>query len=1392
MSPTATCAYSPATVRQALDAKRYETARRQCLALLSGRHDDALCWLLHEALCRLGDIPAALDVLGRIDCENDDGRLAVLLAFAEDYTRFSAYDFYRGSASERAGLTGDEYEAHIRRKAGEYLEQAGRFATTEARRARMAATLRRCGQAEQAEALAPTAPAPVPVPAQHPPATGSVQGMLRFPDGTPVRRATVTLGLHVDTRDADPWSYLLPEMHYRPVIGEQRALTTTTDDDGRYHLPDVPVGRHEFLAVTLDPLVCAIPTRFLAHGIAVAAGQATTLHCTVAEWESAPARALAQPFPEQFTRGGITYQRVLLQEMRNPFAFDFPRQFVTLPLPADAPEEAATLLLLSSEEERTPVPFQLLAGRSIGFFAALPGMTDRCYALYRATAGLAEPFAALPPLTLRPEAGEQTAVLESGVASFRLPYGTGAGAVAPLLAVRGVDGVWRGEGRWRLPAGVEIAGHTTETLAAGPLRAIVRVSYAFTDGHAAAFTFTADRDEPYLLVHEVSSDIPAGAFEFSLREFSGGRGFLHWKPECGDRHWRTLAAEAAELARLQESIPWWIPPHGFGYAMTADGLAGEDYLGVFTVRRGEWIDRKFAALTQGPGDDNRELDWPYLEMIGSTISMITAHTDASGDAFFRFAAFDGERQWGVLVSSLARNDGPIKEISLVQHKVSSPCLQEFCTWTLDAPDAIIRPALIAQRDELIALREKKTAPMFARYWEEIVAGNIPGPVQGLRFAVDNDPLIAWRIKRNLVGLAPVCARMILYGRDYSDMYSPVGARAIAPWAEEFDLIAASGVFTPEEERTVRQFLLLMAHMYQQPDLMNWHYGARNANFEADRVGTVGTVGLAFRGHPDTAGFLAHVCERITRMLDIYCTPGSGKWYENPACYYFQSLKCYTTLAFQLDRYGVCAVTNIPRMKDFLRWGTLMLTPPSPHAYEQMCNAASDAEYREYEKVRRIAPIGDHAHLGPWIPEHYALMAKCYREVDPAFADTLLWAYQAGGMHGGYHGNIPLLFAVLREDDLTPVPPPPVPSRRLEGFGAVFHGRVGTPEEFYLLAKLGPGGYRFHRTEGSFLLFADGKPLVYDGGEAGETWRHSTLSFYDVHMPLAPGHIERFCTLPTLDFAQGVHPVALKPGEPVFLSDVCHHQLVPVAYHRYAEPDPADVRAFLWVKDDYVIVYDDLHIDAAIPSHWHLQVVAEDETGTPQDGMRFRGRFGTDLQVLLPEQSFTACSVEPLTTTECNWPRDKQLFAMRHLQLTAAAARHYLAVLRPLPAGAAPVNATLLHRDGRMVGVRVMGEGIDDHVFLSRDDGEVLCDNIAFAGRYGAVLRRPDARTLALMSAGTLTQGADTLTSDGPAVSLRYAGGTITLSACGEGTISVVIDGQRWEQTLWGETVEKLF
>ncbi|MDD4059783.1 MAG: hypothetical protein PHW08_03645 [Kiritimatiellae bacterium] len=1334
-----------AAIRQALDDQRFETARRMCLSALDrprrGRSAQDVRLLLHEALSCLGDIKAAQGVLEDFRSRDPDERLHLALLLAEDYHKLAAYDFYRGSVESAQGLTGDEYADKYEALADQAFSSAIALADTPIRKQRVAAVMRRTKRQSQADALAPlsTPESPAPI---IPAGRGAIVGRLTCADGTPVRNATVTLGFPQAVSHPDPRGYLgrgIGGGIESRFHGEQITRTVATDDLGVFRLDDLPSQRYPYLAVSLDPDAFDVAVHFFGRDIDVPANGAALCDGLVEDWASAPEKPVDNPFPEQRTLEGASWHRIATWTLRNPFHFAFPRQFVAMPRRDDTVGRQVVLLTSDAVDELKPV--QALSDGTLGFFLDLPERTDRVAAIYAresSAAGGPAPEPSRPTLDFRVAADGLTAVIDTGRAMFRIAAGEGVEAIAPLLAVRGEDGLWRGAGRLLLPGHVAIAKRATTIVEQGALLLRVEVAYGLSTGETVRFEMTAHAGEAYLLVRETTVPIDGLAFEFSLREFIGGRGFLHWTPEHGGRHWSTLEVRNLELARLQESVAWWIPPQGFGYAMTPDGLDAKDYVGVFTRRRGEWIDRAFERISQGPGDANRELDWPYPEMVGSTISMITAHTSDDGDAWFRFAGFDGERQWGVLVSTLARNDGPYKELSSVQHKVSSPRLQDFMTWRLHESDSLRRPMLLMTRDEIRGLRRKRRAPGFAAVWKKLVEGHQRGPSRGLRALLESDPALIWRLACEMRGEAPLRARMTLLGRDYADVYSPVGGRGITPFAEQYDLIAPTGVFRPDEEREIRAMLLLMGHLFMEEDFMNWRFNSRNANFEADRTDIVGTVGLAFRGNPDADGMVRHASELMERSLNVYCTPGSGKWYENPACYYIHAASCRLNLAFHLWNHGLMDVAAIPRLKDFLSWGPLLLTARYPHDYALLRDGCSFEAYEQAEKVRRIPPIGDHAKVGQWVSEFYALMAKAYQARDPGCAEFLRWAYQEGGSDGGHFSKFPLFFTAMDEGDLAPARPQTLASRRLEGFGAVFRGGFGTPDEFYLLFKQGPGGYRYHRTEGSFLLMAHGRPLVWDGGEAGETWRHSTLSFHDTHMPLAPGHVERFHSLSSVDFAQGVHPKALSPGDPVFLSDSCEHTLVDVAWERFREPDPADVRSVLWVKDQYVVVFDDLHLPPGTQTHWHVQMVGDSQEGSLVNGgdMRLHGRFGVDLQLLMPDLPPDAReTVAQVPTLEYNIP-PAECFAMRHVQVSMISPRRLFAVLRPLAPGGVPLAATVV--DGVL---RIQGEGVDDTLFLFRDPVHAACGDVRFAGRYGAVLKRPRHTTLVLLDGETIACGA---------------------------------------------------
>jgi hypothetical protein len=1369
------------SLRSALADNRYETARRIGLELVRVPETCTAenIHLLHDALVALADFQSARELLETRQEAFGNDVFQATLKLAEDFHILTGEGHYRLSAEARQGYSIDEYVERCRAHSAKKFQEIKSLSLSPAQEAQLDEALIRCKIKPCTAAQADTTPSP------ESSGNSGLCGRIFLPDGRPAGNILVTLGLKTEVLHVDPNTFFTHKMHYLPGVGEMKKVVATTADDGDFSFQNIPAGTHDYLAVTLDPETWEIPTRFVARAIDVAPGATLDLgDLHIKDWESAPASVAASPHPDRFEEGDSSWRKIAEWKLHNPFYYAFRRQLVSFALPeGNPPASELRVIVVPGKDEL----FQI-SGSELSVMIDLPARSDRAIAVY------AGPSVAVPPasaLRLVEESGSVWRI-DTGSASFRIA-GNVPNSAAPILGIKGADEIWRGSGRMVLPAGTTLLRQSTRVLEQGPLWLEVLIEYHLSCGRSYSQKLKAIGGEPYLLVHETSPELEGAAFELSLREFSGGRGFLHWTPEAGGHHWSTLESNEEMIARLPESVPWWIPPQGFGYAMTPGGLREQDYIAVFTIRRGEWIDRKFERLAQGPinrdGTPNHGLDWPFPEMVGSSISMITAHTSADGDAFFRFGMFEGERRWGLLASSLAQNDGPFKDLAAIQHANSSPRLQDFKDWHLDEPDRVVRPNVVIQRGKLTTLRKKTRHPRFARLWEKIRSGRVPGPTQGLAFALGGDPGIAWKKRIELLAISEIRAKMTLLGRDWSDIYSPVGGRPVTQWAEEYDLIAASGVFSPDEERQMRAFFILMGHMFMEPDFMNWKFNARNANFEADRTDIVAAVGLVFDGHPDAKKFLDHVVERMHRALGVYCTPGSGKWYENPACYYLHASKCRMNLVYHLATHGHLDVAAIPRLKEFLRWGVLLLTPPQPVSYAVLRDGGEEA-YLKAEKIRKIPPIGDHAGLGRWLPEHYFFIGKLFLASDPEFGRELMNAYFLSSGDGArllenhrgkieqegeqlFHavaagsssGNLPLLFTTIEDADI-PADPAIVPtSRRLEGFGAVLRNRVNTDSEDYLLLKQGPGGYRYQRTEGSFLLFAEGRPLIYDGGEAGETWRHSTLSFHDVRMPLSAGRVERYFSRPAFQFVQGIHPEIIAPGRPVFLSDSCEHELVEEAYRRFEKAEPAAVRSLAWVGSDYLIVHDALNIDPKIPSHWHLQVVGDAVSGS-SGHYEFQGRFGVDLQVVLPGQSFSGELLETVPIFEYQGvPSD--WFAMKHLQLTAGTPGGFLAVLKPLSArNPERITAEALGRQG----VKVSGRNFTDLHWFNRNGMEYRQGALHFCGQYGARLQREGSTVLWLGGSGKIEDSGISLESSGAMVLAEIRDREIRFHTDGNGSI----------------------
>jgi len=479
-------------IESLLERRCFETARRKCLQAISLNQGDSprLKMLLHSALVFLGEIGAAQVLVHQMLATSDANATELTILLAEDYHLLTQNGSYRSSTEAKEGLTEEEFNERMRKRSAQYFEKAAQLAQTESLKRTLDAALMRCGRI-----VNPTPEVIVDGTATgQMPQSASLRGLLRFVDGQPVGQATVTLGLAFNFEAPDPTTYLEPDIGYAFKGEEQKVLVTHTDLLGRFIFEEVPIGRHEFLAVTLDPQQFNIPTRFFAQGIEIGSEAENYVEATIDEWESAPPDAREHAFEKTLNRLGVEYRLISSLTLKNPFYYEFPRQLISFKGQA-ASGFPQRLLVNSSNEAQV---FQQ-DGDRVMFFAQLAARGSEGYALYRAE----NPGGAIPAeddFTPNVE-GDSTAVIDTGRAKFRIPWGNQNIELPPLISIQGEDGKWRGKGRWVLPEGCRILNREITIQKTGPLFLEIHLQYDLSNGGKYTIRLGAQRGEATLSAH---------------------------------------------------------------------------------------------------------------------------------------------------------------------------------------------------------------------------------------------------------------------------------------------------------------------------------------------------------------------------------------------------------------------------------------------------------------------------------------------------------------------------------------------------------------------------------------------------------------------------------------------------------------------------------------------------------------------------------------------------------------------------------------------------------------------------------------------------------------------------------------------------------------------------
>jgi len=300
------------------------------------------------------------------------------------------------------------------------------------------------------------------------------------------------------------------------------------------------------------------------------------------------------------------------------------------------------------------------------------------------------------------------------------------------------------------------------------------------------------------------------------------------------------------------------------------------------------------------------------------------------------------------------------------------------------------------------------------------------------------------------------------------------------------------------------------------------YNAGHPNFDADRYISVAAIAMLYPDHPHAKQWLDHAARSLRKAMRVYVISQSGKWAENLGGYYNWSTNIIGGMAWALKFTGSADPYAWPEFQNFWRWGLVTMLPPKPST-GQLGKVAAD----ELKRIRLTAGIGDNGGDGGLgVHGGFALAGAGILKHNPELGRQLLWFWNEGGRSGYRHYPYSLYFGLSPEQIKIAADSrsrPDLRSQVLEGYGSLFRADFGQPTESYVLFKSGPGGYRYHGEEGSFVLFGLGQPIALDGGRAWRAHEHGTVTFGEKMLGLYRGRIVHFESTPSIDYACGKFP-----------------------------------------------------------------------------------------------------------------------------------------------------------------------------------------------------------------------------------------------------------------------------
>ena len=1066
------------------------------------------------------------------------------------------------------------------------------------------------------------------------------------------------------------------------------------------------------------------------------------------------------------------------------------RELVHFPLNPDAAKHAQNAMALVAPDG-TACPFQVSTNGpapEIAFLTDLPkGATQE----YR----LVEQAKTVAPVTdLSWEESPGTIRLRNSLIGLAVPTTAGAYSNGPVSAIQLRSGRWIGKSK--LVSMRPIQSYRVRVTAQGPVYGEIEAEYGFGEQSKWTLRFRVIAGEPVIKVSERFDLGDSSKWELAL---DPGFAPTHGVSQVCEgpsipKQWvhgyvvRPLSGKTtATPFNLHAWLPWWELENATAFSLFhLDGNVAIDQRlvdwkwKIRLTRSGQNPEPGPAGSVNGaelsldeaiygpakaqlPAQQQAEATDVLFLAAGNgsvwakegedgTKKGVPLQTTPAGGAVLQLQLAGPGREWLLGTSTIEQTLGTKRDAYIYLNKYCETPLQSVLDLQLDwgaKDNAAQHPRLFFGRPDLASVKEHYPEPM---------PSTSPGVKEAMwkfLFAPAPEVDLTYR-NRFLKDLAGSVSRFTNPEPGYSSVNGPTHhvTQPIMDLVFKADVaLSRDGMFTEAERKRINAQLAFLGCRIAAPDFYSNERNYRaTANMTTMRYTTTLLLGCLLPTHPQAQTWVREGLAGVENIFANWIGP-NGEWLESP---HYQcvngDLLCMLIAA---QRAGLSDLVYDRRFLKSWLYLARISTPPDPGA----------------AGFRHLPTVG-HTYRNETTCL-FSVMAKLWREKDPAAADELQWAWvQQGRPRWGLIGGTSLVndFSEFMLADFEPQGPPAWGSMLFPNHGVVLRTGFPGPRETHLHLLQGSYVQHYDEDRGSVSFWGKGQPLSVDWG-----YNHDTASSAQLHSRLTiggywdTGKIAEYSAQHSADYLRTAQ----------------------LAWNRQIL-FPKDESA---LGPNYFAICDSFAgIDK--PTEWNLWLNTDKPLELDGTVVHMAGKGDVDLDIWfaldwaqrLPKQ--TAAELESLKSSQ---PADLALGGAEKMPATTSGAdKQYVKTVSAsvkvvkglltkqgwttdiltqqalrfenVPAQASPVFCVLYPRlhtevaptftpvaDGH--GVRIDSPVGTDYVFLAPTAIKYAKDAIQFDGTAGTIQIRGKVVTLTLGAAGTIRYGDTTLT-DTKAASVR--------------------------------------